>query len=229
MDPRTLFTQDNISLSLSWLANVANCVLAAIAYKGLEQLRIAKDDIKLRSRREAATVAVAQCDRFARDIMPKHMELLGEIHAIKLPEYPGPYKDFLISEFTQIPRGPQPYVEVIFKPENMALAMKVINMLNDVEAVAIYFEKGIADADIAYPSIASAFCQIAERYYVVIAGFRPEKSGQILYTNIVGLYKRWSPRLQHTLLADQQELLRKRISSLPIKPAVKPIGTENIE
>jgi hypothetical protein len=53
--------------TLYFLAAVA---LAAVAYKGLEQLRIAKDTAKMNARREAFKLAADECRNFAIQVVP---------------------------------------------------------------------------------------------------------------------------------------------------------------
>ncbi len=178
-----------------------------------EEIQLLQEDIKLRSRREAATLAAELCTRYASEVVPLAdtlMKKLGSPPAVKASH------DFLQSESSQC----QPWLVEAWGNHEQEL----IALLNSLEGIAIYFDKELAEMDVAFPSVGQPFCDLCERFWPAIATYRPDH-GNKLYCSIVAVYKIWKPKIlldEATLAAQRAQSTMANIGALQTK---RPMGT----
>lgn len=208
-------------MTVTWetASQISQVVIAVAASVGLTQLWIAKNDIKIRSQREAMTLAAQQIDRF-RENIPQIDKLLAMLvllksnKRIRLDEYTHEevqnkyleeYKSFEIN-FTN--------------PDYQRLMVDVGNIM---ESFSVYFSEKIADEEIAFLPIAPMFCEVVERNYFFYCFHRKQRP--FLYNHTIKLYSLWSKKIKKNNLLFQQETLSREIATVDVA-SPRPLGTE---
>jgi hypothetical protein len=207
---------------LSWAANIILAFAAVLALLQLRlaatQLKISRNDIQLRSRRESVAIALEQCERFAHEIVPRSNEIAKEMFSrkCKFPENVDP-------TFPLIPIESDPASAQILKTDP-DLTIKIINYLNELESFAMYFASDLADESMAFQPAAFTFCNSCEFYRFFIGSYRHPNKVK-LYENLVKLYNIWKPRLKRTVLEEQAKILELEKQKLPADKKGVPLGT----
>jgi hypothetical protein len=211
---------------LEQLSQIANIVLAIAALLALWQLRLAasqiklsRSDIQLRSRRESIAIALDQCKRFAHEIVP-HTDLLNK----EMMGRKYPLSANVDPTFPFIPKDADPLVVQIWVNE-VELRVKIVQLLNELESFAMYFASELADESLAFTPTAATFCYTCE-YYRFFIGFYRQPDKMKLYQNLVKLYSIWKPRVERTVLEEQQKLLESKKQKLPADKKGTPLGTD---
>ena len=189
----------------------ATIVIAIFAFVALKQIRlarlqlnvasdalvVAKDDIKIRSRREAIALAAKHCEDFGDVILPKLNTWCNEFKNknITLVRWPLLNKTF---DDTSIKDQNDSHAWVQ-KVRSQQLGNHACFVLNQCEAFAIYFATGAADEEVAFPVAGPLFCQFVEIFAPWLISMRINKdvlftSGK--YANTVRLYEIWSDRIR---------------------------------
>ena len=198
---------------------ISGPLLVIVSGFGLYNLKIAKDDLMVRCKREAASLAAAQCLRFSNEIIPLINAFDKELKNNVFLEYKGIVRKFHFDavksdlDSTTIAKA----VDFIRTSENLA------NTLNALESFAVYFTEGVADEAIAFSSVGSTFCFTVKRYYVILCFLR-NKPGSNHYEDLVKLYEIWSSRMKRHDLENRAKQIEVELTSL--KPGqIKPIGS----
>jgi hypothetical protein len=123
----------------------------------LEQVNVSRQDIILRSRREALALALEQCKRFAEVIIP-HLDMVQQ--KVESKGYKPPIKVHL--DFRFIPADQHRFTAELWV-KDVPLPKEIINVLNEMESFAIYFA-----CDLAHEEVAS---HRLVRHFVLIASF----------------------------------------------------------
>ncbi len=174
---------------------VAGIVIACAAVAALWQIKVAKDDIRTRSRREATELAAKQCGVLSEKLIPAATALRKQLEAKNLAV------KFALNDARFVPGSLAAKPEVteawLGQMTTAMLIAPVIKHLNDLEAFAMYFASGAADEELAYTVAAATFCFEIESYAPVLIRLKalgpPRGSGQ--FANVCTLYKLWSERL----------------------------------
>jgi hypothetical protein len=165
--------------------------LGFIAWYGLKSVRLFRDDMVTRSKRESIAIAVAQAERFSVMIRERHLRIQEALHAAKLPQ------------FTQkMASG-----VAVFDPDVMYKDAKhwwdqvpsptqneIIYFLNDVEAWAMNFTKSLGETEVVLSPCAPTFCSIIMQYSPWIVVVRKEQYAGY-YPNIIELFNSWRAEL----------------------------------
>jgi hypothetical protein len=182
------------------------------------QLEISRADIILRSRREAISVALEQCERFAETILPHFDVLTRELLAKNYKLATNVDPDFPFIKKEADPQGAEIWAS------DADRQVRIVRALNELESFAMYFASDLADESVAFTPAAGSFCQICEYYRLFIGVYRqPEKMR--LYQNLVKLYGMWKPRLERTVLEEQSKLIETKKQKLPSDKRGTPLGT----
>jgi hypothetical protein len=182
------------------------------------QLEVSRADIVLRSRREAIAAALEQCKRYAESIVPHFDAIHKEMTAKKYPFPKSVDPQFPFISEAEDPLGAQIWAT------DVALRVKIIQTLNELESFAMYFANDLADESVAFTPTGLGFCQICEYYRLFIGVYRqPDKVK--LYQNLVKLYGIWKPRLERTVLEEQGRSLEAKMQKLPADKKGSPLGT----
>jgi hypothetical protein len=205
--------------TLELLSFVSGPVLVVVAILALKQISIAKGDVQVRSRREAASLATTQCQRYYSEIIPLLNELDELINQKEIPEYRGEIADFCQDD---ILKNPTWAIKWLSKTDDLLKLW--IQVLNSLESFAIYFTTGVADEEIAFSTIGLSYCNTVKKLYAFIATGRIKGKNKH-FEHIVTLYKLWSSRLEKYNLEDQLDEMQSKIKSIKVK-TIKPIGTD---
>jgi hypothetical protein len=162
----------------------------------IEMLEIAKQDVEIRSKREAAILAIQQSEMFAREVLPQFGEIKKAWKKYSIPEF-----EFNgIFTFNRNVKTILDFQEKVNKAVKWRFTNKsyqllfseYISVCNKLESLASYFIKEIADDNVVFESIGKAYCNIIESLYPYIC-LIDEKNE--LYVNLKGLYRVWKIRI----------------------------------
>lgn len=206
-------------------------LLAAIAGKGLQQLRLTKKDMLTRAQRDSISAAIERSKEFADVLLKQNGDVLDDFAAHKVPVFvksPSEVK-FDPDNSAELPRA-----RAWCKALPPGLFGRSINVLNRLEAWSMEFTHRIADSSVAYGPCAPTYCQAVVQLYAVLLVMRNnENSGK--YPNVVALYESWMSvkqveRQQLRLEAILAELDTVQREGSKVKGLhSRPIGTEELD
>jgi hypothetical protein len=216
------------------LSGPALVVISAIALKQIsiakKQIIIAKDSIKTTSRRETAVFTAKQCEVFGNEIITFYCDnVFGLCNQRKLKLFIMPSEESNIFDvkYTKWLKDNS----VHFK-ENKDITENILDLLNHLEAFAIYFMHKICDIDIAYLPVASTYVDIVEKISPFICISRNAESPNS-YTNLLALYKIWKTNITKEKLKRKHDILSKQMketleqASCLKEVSIKPIGLDS--
>ena len=208
-----------------WLNKWSQAILAVTSIVALWQIVLAKRSVVVKSKREAFSMAADRCEKFAQDLIPRSMKCLYDRktgRAIKRWELKD--KEFGAGSLRDVEGGKLWVTDLKVKGEEF---VNVLDFMNSMESLAMYFANGCAEEKIACPVIGAVFCQWVEQVAPLIVEIRGETM-QIIsgpYQNTVNLYKIWSGRLSKSkLLAEADQLMLRAQAIKDI--SIRTIGTE---
>ncbi len=180
---------------------ISGAMLAGAALYGLQQIRIMKRDMQVRSERAAAEKAIEYITRYVSLYIPLDNKFYDECVVKKLDSYDGPVSDF---KFESLPPH---YLNRA--RERFALYSFWLPPLNELNTIAAAFAFGVADEKIGFSAIGRSFCAaIAWKYDVICCARRDKVCPH--FEGIVTLYRLWAPRIsKDELTALRQEVDRK--------------------
>jgi hypothetical protein len=189
--------------------------LVVIGLIALRQISVAKEDIQTRSQREAIVLAAERCKALA-DGLPRLKQNFAIVHAA-LPAAP----ELLDANFNwrsiDSQRG-RAWVDKIRANDKADEAAFVV--LNEMEAFAMYFARGAADEEIAYPVASALFFHFVDGLApLIIAAREGDLKAVGGFQNIVDLYSCWAGRKR------QQEISAALERAKTPAAKIKPIGT----
>lgn len=171
----------------------AGPLMLAVLIVGLSQIYISAREIAKKSRRDAASLAVALCEKYAREYLPIEAATVKTLRAASIG---APIEWKLLndsiewSSFAEEEKA-RKWGEVVSKHEECFLALtSTVNML---EALAMAFVHGEADMEIGFRTIGEPFCQAVRRWAPHLAVLRTHQttaaSGAFACT--ANLYRLW--------------------------------------
>lgn len=209
----------NNRLSMEAIYFASGPLLVVIGIVGLFQLVIAKNDLAIRCRREAATLSASQICQYLSKIIPFNNLLDSKLKSYGYPEYAGEVGKFTRDAISRILSKDE-----LGKISDVGIkaAQEFIDAFNAMEAFAVFFTKGVADEEIAFSSVGLTFCASIKKWYPFICMVRSEGNLNY-YDNIVKLYQIWDSRKKRLVLGNQVENIRKQLSDLKFNK-INPIG-----
>jgi hypothetical protein len=220
----------NILQGVYYAAGIA---IAVAAFKGLGQLKIGLEQIKLtreiadsnsqisktNAKREAIKFAAERCQYFAEHTVPDFTKMGTTYVRLRLtflstnPQWTIVNGEILNHNFDTNAQDAQ-------VPQFM---VELVNCLNSIEAFAIPFVAAVADDDLGYQETALGFCQEVKQ--LIPAIFYMRRKGMARFQSTVQLFDRWNKRLVASAMAP----LLKPIEAI-IREAnegrVRPMGTD---
>lgn len=184
---------ENFKNGFDIFSQVAFLILGSMVFW---QIRIAKKDLQIRSKRESGAVSTELANRFATEIIPEiseiHLKAKSKNHELKSL----PLKNFYAEEYGRLKhQDKQVYDEGInFFKANADLSKDCTMILNSFEAFAMNFIKRIADEEVVFTALAQVYCNFVEKSFPILCATREEKKLN-LYENTVALYKIWSKKI----------------------------------
>jgi hypothetical protein len=191
-------------------------VVAVVAIYGIKQIRLMQTDMKVRADRAAKEKAISLCADYLMEYVKLSNECFRQFQEKKLASYTGPIGDFSPKSI------PVPWLkEHLLKRYEMRCWTPAMNRL---ESIAAGFTTGVADEETGFAIIGRTFCHTVAEQYDLIAGSRSDQSCQY-WSNIVEIYRTWSPRLTKAELESFRDKLDSAISGIPDK-RIPPIGPD---
>jgi hypothetical protein len=209
-----------------WLAKQTLSALHGQLKTAIEAVTVAREDIRIRSQREAVELAADRCEKFAEYTLPQvnvHLDAVKN-QAIQFKRWGITESTFDDTAYTQ---RQDVRVWMTSVDKNTDTTNHILKALN-LEAFAIYFARGAADEGVAYPVVGPIFCVWVEQLAPHLIAMRTHTAQGVTsgaYQNTVELYKVWSARSRRTELEKDKSKIDKALSRLPA-PEVRPIGTE---
>lgn len=200
------------------LAAAGSFVVAAVAWRGLRSLSLAKADMLNRAQRSSVHAAVERCEEMARILLPMHHEVLAEFVVRQVPVFASAVADvsFEAHEETGKIDAAVAWVSAL----DPVLQRKIIGLLNAMEVWSMHFTLGLADRNVAFDPCSSVYCQMVMQLYPALLTQRRADPVSGPFQNVVLLFRDWySTKAKAQLLKDLQRH-QTRGPSLP-----PPIGT----
>lgn len=196
---------------------VSGPFIALAAIYGLNQLRIMKQDMRLRNERAAKEKAIEACREYE-VYASLYNAFSSEREAKNISTYTGPLGDFSPDS---IPADRIPMIQKLFDEPGSLTAV-----LNKLESVAATFVSGVADEEIGYGIIGRSFCHNVESLYDIISACRVDSASPYLGT-ITSLYRIWASRLSKAELTASKNAIDARLKDIP-DLRIPPIGPQNL-
>ena len=199
-----------------------------------EQLRIASDaitvaqeDIRVRSQREAVALAAERCERFADTVIPRVVTNFKAIQAtgVRLQRWSVDGVGFDDPAYLQRP-DVRAWLDSIEKAPACVGNMSAV--LNDCEAFAVYFARGAAEEEVAYPVVGAVFCEWIEILAPHLVAMRTKKVNGITsgsFQNTITIFELWFARTKRKALELEANKINLTLAGLTI-PEIRPIGTK---
>ena len=192
-----------------------------VAVSAVETARL---DIELRSKREAVTLAADKCAEFGPTILEVYQKLNGMPATRRWTLENTSFDESSIKEWEA----------ATLWERNLRKAQKIDDatiILNQLEAFAMYFAKGAADAQVAYPAVGAVFCDWVERLAPHLIMMRSKDLQKQIHAtsgpfqNVVELYSAWSSRSTKEALELDASRISSRLSGMQVSD-ILPIGTK---
>ncbi|WP_226677229.1 DUF4760 domain-containing protein [Mesobacillus jeotgali] len=192
---------------------------------GLEQVSIAKQDIEIRSQREAALLAVNQSEIFSNELIPLWNNIYLMYKAKDIPIYKGPILNFDLNE-SEINSYLQTFAKTkkFKKEEYDDFIQNNILLANKLEAVSLYFVKGIADEQIVFESLSKSFQDMVKILYPIIVQLR--QTNKNAFSNLIELFCIWGSRFEEKELLEQKEKISDELEKIVKKDSKPTIGSK---
>jgi hypothetical protein len=168
---------------------------------GLTQIIVSVQEIARRSHREAAVLAIATCEKFAKEIITIEPKAIEKLRASKLAP-PNEWKlldDSLQWQSFADEEGARTWAQAV--QGSPVLFMTANEVVNLVEALAMSFIHAKADQQIGYHTIGAPFCQIVRRWapHLIVLRTQQSRAASGAFSATVELYRIWEG--QRKLLA----------------------------
>jgi hypothetical protein len=193
---------------LEGLYFIASVGLFATVIIGLRQLNLLKEDIKTKNKRASVEKSIEYLHWFAKDYIPKTIEVTGKVRSKNIQRYDGPINtEFLFDAQCNIDSG------TIHDNITAYIEAGADSLLNEMEFVSAAFVNGLADEELAFNPLAQYYCQMVEELYPTLCYMRDD-SNVTLYSNIIRLYKIWKGRLNKIDLEKKRSKIDESISKI---------------
>jgi len=177
--------------TLELLYYVAGIAIAVFAYKGLEQLTIAKQTAVNSATPESFKLAAEQCRYFAEIVLPAGTAAVNAIRA-----QPSVATLFTAVNFT-VSQGQIQKHNFSLKSLNSELPKvmdPLVDFVNKMEAFAMFFTARVADETVAYRETAIPFSEMCALAIPMIYFLRENNRGR--YDSTIELLEIWHNRLR---------------------------------
>lgn len=228
----------SISVFLDYLSKLSSFGLFIVACIGLNQLKIAKKDIRVKSERESITLTGEICTKYGNEIIILFQEIYKTISKSKYKEKINEIMKKLGNELKE-----NEICEGFFKKsdhwfELISIYMDIdliddFNLLaNQLEGISIYFIKGVANEEIAFAPMGESFCNICNYIIPIIALSRCTACGKCddsykkhSYENLIELYQIWLSKIRNEQLSSQMKKINHELNKYKSNNKVDVIGT----
>ncbi|MDD3905236.1 MAG: hypothetical protein PHS46_01750 [Candidatus Omnitrophica bacterium] len=215
---------DELKIFSDVLINISPAIISIASLLALWQIIIAKDNIIVRSKREAVSLAADKCEKVARELLPMYTQaFLDPKKGCNLDCWELNNNKFSKDSLKDNAGGKKWVSDIRAKGD----VLKVLDFLNEIESLSMYFSSGAADEKVACSVIGTVFCQWVEEFAPLLIELREGSVDDITsgpYQNTVRLYDIWSCRLSRGKLKEERDKLTVRLRAIEEKE-IRPIGT----
>ena len=208
---------DCLETTLRLLYYISAPTLAIIAWYGLKQIKVHKENARLVAKRESYRIAAEQCRIFGDYLLPKINKNHKQIQDNKFSLFTKSKIEIKDGEFIAhkiVLKDPDKYTDI----ENEMID-EALNIANCMESMAIFFIEGIASEEVAFNSIGKSYCSEVERLLPIIMVFKPD----MFYIKLTKLFKIWYNRLEVLKLKTDKNGIDKRLKDINGN-IIKPLG-----
>lgn len=213
---------------------VAGVAIAIAAFKGLGQLKIGAEQLKLtreiadsnikiartNAKREAIKLAAERCQYFAEHTVPDFARMGNKYQQLKLTFLTVPQPQFAIVNGEIVNHN---FNAAVQDAEVPLFIVDLVNSMNSIEAFAIPFMTGVADDDIGFQETALGFCQQVKD--IVPAIWYLRRKNMARYQSTVQLFDLWNKRLVASAMAPLMKSMEATIKAAN-ESKIKPLGTD---
>lgn len=189
----------------------AGIVLAGVGVYGLQQIRLMKRDMEIRSQRAAREKAIEYISRYFAEFVPLQNRSFADSTNQGLKSYDGPLGDFTMASMSPGDRAQA------FKRFRLNSWMPAFNELQPIAAAFVY---GVADDQLGFQTIGRTFCATVASGYDILCIARNDSSCRH-YQGIVDLFRRWEPRLTKSELTVRREHVDRQLAALTDETALE--------
>lgn len=199
---------------------ISSSSLAFLAYKALDQIKVAKNATQVQSKRESIKLAAERCEYFHKEVQPEVIRFFDNLKS----------KDIKFLDECEVVVDAE---TIKFKPSKDKEDLKKLieemdsfePLFNKLEIFSMYFTGKIASEDFAYHALGTSYCKLVERLIpLLMMNFFKEEC-----KHIMALFSIWNPRIQKLKDSKRKEELQKELSELTEKnipdKKINPIGT----
>lgn len=190
----------------------------------IKAFNLAKTDSNVRLRREAIVIAANRCEQYAKEILPLLGRNVDDIGTLGISNNVWKLENNFLDESSI--KDWNAANEWLSKLRQSEISNETVRLLNILESFAIYFVKGAADEQVAYPSIGISFCEHIDGFAPYLILLRQQKiPGQTSgpFQNIATLYKIWSDRISKEALQIESNKISEKMSRIP-SSGIPPVG-----
>jgi len=214
---------------------ITQIIFIILGFMVFWQIKIAKNDLRTKCKREACAISVELAKRFAEEIIPAISKFYTKVRDAKYELKPLSLKTFQKEEIDRLGHPAKKLYDegVAFFESNPKLRSECIKILNSFEALSMNFIKRVADEDAAFTALHQVYCHFTERAFPVLCVLRDDKNSRF-YENTLSLHKIWSNKmkirgleLQRKSIEEQMNGKAKEIDSINYsidKEKITPIG-----
>lgn len=193
----------------------------------VKQLKVAKDNIKINSQRQASTMSFELCEKYEKPIKEKHTQLSHKMKELGIDAE----KIFALnpSELRNLPKRITENIEFKKIMENRdELSSLTISLINELEGFSSPFIRKLADEELAYDLQIDQFYAWATLCIAELHYFQNKEEGLIKMDfggNVCDLFQIWKSRNEKEDIERQVSQLNIRKNKIITKKII-PIGTE---
>lgn len=193
----------------------AGPILIYIAYKGLEQIKAAKENTKIsqenaktQSKRESYKLAGEQCQYLGEKIMSNYTKLFKELENSK-SKFFDKFDVQIDSKEIKI-KTTEKLEDIDF--EGLQNSEYLQDVLNSIEGFSLYFASGVASEKVGYITAGRGYCSMVKRLLPLLI---PEFN-KGYYKNTLYLFSIWHNRCKQDDLKMKQRELEKEIKETTV-------------
>jgi hypothetical protein len=207
--------------------NLSQVLLICVGGLVYWQIKIAKDDLKIRCQRDSRLLSMDLAKEFAKEIIPAingfHLKLKTKNFTFQRV----PFENFYSEEVKNLGSKEQIIFQanLDFLKSNRDLLDENITILNLFEAFAMNFMKELADEEVVFSALGGVYCMYVEESFLYLCTVR-KQTGFNPFENTVSLYKIWSKKIKKHGMSQQQKSLTEQLKEIDKEKKLIPLGTK---
>lgn len=179
------------------IGNFAEVILMVFGGMVFYQIKIAKDDLQTRCKRESAVASVELAGKFGKELIPLINRYYAKASSQGYILKKLSLKTFCIEEIQSLtPSEKQSYNESLdYFRTHPDFYKDCIEILNWLEVFSMHFTKGVANEDTLFTAAAQTYCKFVEDSFSILCYMR-NKNTVNLFENTIELYNLWFAKME---------------------------------